>query len=258
MKMKMKMNTFSQILYESYLERKNRNSLYSLRAFSRDLGISSGRLTNYLNGRHFPNSKTLQKLCEFLELPETKFSQALGFIENDKYMRRGLSFEKQLNDDEFKTISNWKTWSVYTLFQSSDFEPSVKWFEKKLNISEKEMLSSLNELDEIGLIKENNFFYDLIVKNVTTTRDVSSLNIRNAHKQFIKLASTSIETTPIDMRDYSYITMCIDKNNIPEAKKMIANFRGQLNALLEQGQASELYQLNIQLFPIIGDMEKIQ
>lgn len=251
-------NAFSKILYESYLERKNRNSLYSLRAFSRDLGISSGRLTNYLNGRQFPNSKTFQKICITLDLPEEKIFNAQFFMENEKYMRRGLSFEKQLNDVEFEVISNWVSWSVYTLFQSSDFEPSINWFERKLNLSKSKIENALENLNKIGLILKNDFFYDLIIKNVTTTKDISSLTIKNAHKQFIKIAADSIDHIPLEKRDYSYITMCIDVANIPAAKSLIANFRGQLNALLEKGDASELYQLNIQLFPINGDMENLK
>jgi len=45
------------------------------------------------------------------------------------------------------------------------------------------------------------------------------------------------------------MTMAIDPKNLPEAKKLIREFRKNLSVLLEEGTKTEVYDLNIQLLP---------
>lgn len=71
----------------------------------------------------------------------------------------------------------------------------------------------------------------------------------SGHKENLKLAEKHLITN-FDLSDYSSMTMAIDCELLPEAKELILNFRRQLMRFLESGKKTEVYKLNIQLFPL--------
>ena len=247
----MSYTSFADFLHSKYLERQQRNAQYSLRSFSRDIGISSGRLTNLLKGRDIPGDETVEKFFAIFNVAEEERFKLKKIIYSQKYLRRGSGFSKQLNEEEFNRISDWKTWSVFTMFQSSDFFPSSAWFSQKLKLSVEEIDVSLEKLLGTGLIVQTEEFYELVCESVTTTNDVPSTAIRKFHKEFIPVGVKSLDKVPVDQRDVSSLTFCIDKNMLPEYKKALTEFRAKLSQIARQNQVSnELYQLNIQFFPV--------
>jgi uncharacterized protein (TIGR02147 family) len=46
------------------------------------------------------------------------------------------------------------------------------------------------------------------------------------------------------------ITFSINRKNIPEAKKMIRTFRRKMATLMAKGHKTDVYNLNVQLFPV--------
>ena len=85
-----------------------------------------------------------------------------------------------------------------------------------------------------------------------TTTDVADISIRKAHFESLELARMSLERDAIDERDFSHITMAIDKKRIPEAKRRIREFRRSLCEFLEGGDKEKVYRLNVQIFPMFG------
>lgn len=247
----MSYTTFSEFLHSKYLERKGRNSKYSLRSFSRDMGVSSGRLTNLMKGRDIPGHETIEKFSLILNLCEEEKGKLKSLASSQKYTRRGPGFSKQLTEAEFVKMSDWKTWCVYTLFQASDYTPTYSWFSKKLNLSIEEIQHCLQKLSELELISPVEDFFEIICECVTTTNDIPSHAIRSFHKEFIPLGLSSIDKVKVEERDISSLTICIDKKNIAEYKKALSDFRAKICQLSRQNEiADELYQLNIQLFPM--------
>lgn len=250
-------SVFAKALKSTYLLRKERNPLYSIRAFSRDLGISSGRVNNYLNGVEVPNEQNLDKIIAALQLSSKKAASLKAAAESSRYLNRGLGFSKALNEAQFSKVSAWQTWSVLTLFQSCDFKPSIDWFAKQTGFSAQQIEKSLNQLAQAELIAPKGDFYTLTYENVTTTNDVPSQAIRKFHKQFLKLAERALDKVPIDQRDISSITMCADPAKMAQVKKLIWEFRARINSIMEEKtKNNSLYQLNIQLFPISQNLEQ--
>lgn len=248
----MNSTTFSGFITERFNAKKEKNPNYSFRAFCRDLNMSPGRMTNFIKRREFPSDETIAKIAVNLKLSQEENLFLLAIIEEEKYLRRGIKFSKRLTADEFKLVSGWKTWSILTLFQSSEKYNTVEAISKHLRLSVTEVKKSLQNLEEVGLIGKEQDEYFLLVKNVTTTNDIPNADIRRTHKEFIKLAEESIETVPVLERDITGITMCIDKNMLPELKKAIAEFRAKFNQMAVAENTTDLYQLNIQFFPILG------
>lgn len=243
--------SFADFLHSKYQERKQRNPKYSLRSFARDVGVSSGRLTNLLKGRDIPGEETIEKFSTIFELIQEDKDVLKKVIYSQKYLRRGTGFSKQLNEHEFGRISDWKTWCIYTMFQATDYEPSVEWFCKKLNLMREDVELCLQKLNDLGVIAPNEVFYEVICESVTTTNDVPSSSIRKFHKEFIPIGMDAMDMVDVQERDVSSLTFCIDKKKLPEYKKLISDFRAKLSNLAKQEETSdELYQLNIQFFPM--------
>lgn len=223
-----------------------------MRAFARDLKISSGRLADYFSGESLPNSQTLEKIFQALDVSEPERKRIFDKLKGQKYLSRGKGFTKQLSEEEFREVSNWKCWSILTLFRSPEFSSQPEWISTKTGFTEAEVIKHLKSLEKIGLIEKTNDGYVLTNQSITTSNDLPSAAIRNAHKQFLDRALFALENVPVNLRDMTSITMCIDPENLPKAKELIAEFRVRLSELLEHGHSTEVYNLNVSLFPLFN------
>lgn len=243
-------------LEHSYQQKKSKNNLYSIRSFARDLDVSSGRLVNILKRKSIPGPKIINRFFEKLNVPEAEQQQILQSLEQERFLKRGLGFEKELNENELEQLGNWKSWALYTLIQRQDFDGTEKWVVEQSGFSVDEVQHILQGLLQIGLIERQD---DLLVRqkiqNVTTTRDIPSKTIRELHKQFMQQACESLEKHTVAERDITGITMCINPNKLAEAKQLISQFRAQMNKLLEDGECRDVYHLGVQLFPVIQEIQ---
>lgn len=252
-------------LQEEFNRRKARNRHYSLRAFARALDLPPGRLSEILS----------DKRPMTLELGE-KISASLGFspeirkhfLEKVRQTRRERSSWKkieqgsaeapdpaqsdfeQLSEDSFQVLADWYHFAIFVLIETDDFDPSLLWIAKRLDISTIEARSAIERLDRIGLIEEKRGSWVTTRKNLTTSHEVSSSALKHSHRQDLERAISSLEEVPIELRDITSVTMAIDPARLPEAKKMIAAFRRKLCRYLESGKKKEVYNLNVQLVPI--------
>ncbi|MNL56226.1 hypothetical protein D3C87_1797040 [compost metagenome] len=60
----------------------------------------------------------------------------------------------------------------------------------------------------------------------------------------------ALQKVPVEYRDISHITMAISPQNLPRAKEEIRKFRKKMAQLLEEGDASEVYLMGVQLVPL--------
>ena len=79
---------------------------------------------------------------------------------------------------------------------------------------------------------------------------MESQALRISHRQSIEQALLALNEFPIELRDITSITMAIDLKRLPLAKKIIKEFRLKMSDVLEKGDQSEVYNLNIQLLPV--------
>ena len=104
---------------------------------------------------------------------------------------------------------------------------------------------------ETGLIKlQDDGTLIQAVANIKTSEDVSSKALQASHVQTLDFAKEKLLTIDVLQRDFSSILVPTDPKNLTEAKKLIREFRHKMEALLKDGDKTELYQLAIQLFPM--------
>ncbi|MNL48320.1 hypothetical protein D3C87_1711710 [compost metagenome] len=89
-----------------------------------------------------------------------------------------------------------------------------------------------------------------------TTSEIPSRHLRQAHHNELAKALEVMENTPVTVRSFSSATMSVNLSRLSEAKKMILDFQGSLMRFLEQGEKTEVYNFNMQLFPLTDVREK--
>jgi uncharacterized protein (TIGR02147 family) len=254
--------------YRHYLrdvleDRSRRNQSYSLRAFARDLGMSAARLSEVLNhkkglsveaGSHIAealglNRKETQYLCDLVQLRHAR-SESARKIASARIKCQSVKEPKQLADDIFYVISEWYHFAILELTFIDGFKSDVKWIARSLLISQAKAKLATNRLIRLGLLQKVKGTLVKTDKYLTTSDGIPSEAIRHLTRQLLQKAGDALEVQPIDDRDFSTVTMAIDKNRIPEAKRIIADCRRALIDLLESGCQTDLYCFSAQLFRI--------
>lgn len=237
----------TELLKAELLRRKRDNKSYSLRAFAEYLQIPPGRLSEILAGKRPISKKMKIKLAERLG-----FTAINDFLENSA---PSFTFSQRddyhfLTDDTFSVLADWYHFAILSLADTKDFKGDPKWIAKRLNISIFQAKDSLEKLKKLGLIEIKGTRFHKTNKNISTTTDLESQALRISHRQSIEQALLALNEVPLEFRDITSITMAIDLKRLPLAKKVIKEFRLKMSDLLEKGDQSEVYNLNIQLLPV--------
>ena len=226
--------------------RSNKNPAYSLRAFAKSLDLDSSTLSSLLSGKRKLGFKTAHKILDKLDLSSIERKELLfGSIQpsiNDKY--------KFIEDAQLEIISSWEHYAILSLIETQGFRSSVKFISSKLNIPSALVMAALERLEKVGLIVKKNSQWQLCQSAITTTQDIPLSALRKAHRDYIEKALYSLANHNTEDRDISGITMAINKTKLPQAKRLIQEFRKSLAELLETGKKEEVYRLNIQLYPL--------
>lgn len=239
-------------LNQTYEDRKQKNSRYSLRSFARDLNISSGRLVTILNKRELPGKITLEKIFKHLDTPDSIKEDISKDLHRAKLNPKTQSYEKVLEPVQLEQMGKWQTWAVYTLMQREDFDGTSEWISEKSLIDHELVVQCLTNLNKIELIQKIDGLYSRKIKNVTSGTGFPSKVLREVHKQFIQRGLMAIDNVDLKMRDITGVTVCIDPEKIDQARLLISEFRSKMVTLVSsESSNSELYQLSVQFFPLV-------
>jgi uncharacterized protein (TIGR02147 family) len=235
--------------------RREKNPSYSLRAFAKHLGITPGRLSNFLSGKRPLTQKAGQKAAEKLSYSpiHTKiFLEKIATEKGQKIAASGpLQWEAhELQAELFELVANWHHFAIRNLIKTKDFKSDVRWIGGRLGISPIEVRSAIDRLKRVGLVKDGENGLEMCMDNIKTSQDIPSAALRRLHKQHMELAIVALEDVAIEQRDITGITMAIDKKRLPEAKQRIKDFRLSMSEFLEAGERKEVYHLGVQLFPL--------
>jgi uncharacterized protein (TIGR02147 family) len=252
------MEDYRQILKNDFINRQRKNESFSLRAYSKFLGISPATLSEVMRERRNLPQKYADVVANKLNL---------GPIEKQLFLKSILIQKRSLKDlvklkiedksqtilDEqrdFNIIAHWEYYGFLNLIETHDFQNNTAWISQKLSISKLRVKQVKDELLHAGHIEEKNNILVRKKVNLNTTQDVVSKAIRQSHKESLEMAIDKIESVDISKRFYSSSTVPVSIDKLDEAKELIRDFREKLCALLQEGKKEEVYNLNIQLYPL--------
>ena len=84
----------------------------------------------------------------------------------------------------------------------------------------------------------------------TANRSVTTPILRQAQKALRLKVIESLENDPIEVRSMTSMSMAIDPEKLPEARRLIEEFQEKLSTFLESENKERAYQLPISLFPL--------
>jgi len=255
------------ILKNEFAERKQKNKQYSLRAFSRDIDLSHGFLSELMAGKKKISIDKAFKVCQSIgwswrqsqlflqsaQLDSAKTKRAKSFLKKEIKKTESLYGHFQnLKLPQFSPISNWYFLALLELVEIPGFSDDPKWVAKRLGINSKDAQMALDLLKEKKLIVRSEM--GEWVKNINSSvQDAPSSEIRKFHRQHLLNAAEAIERQEYQRRHFSGVTMAIDTDKLPEAIQLISEFRARMSNLLESGEKKNVYHLAIQLFQLDQD-----
>lgn len=240
--------TVREILLSEMEKRKSRNTLYSMRAFARDLGVGLGTLSEVMSGKRKLSKSNLMKVLQSLDLTAEQKKALSGVV--PKRERTAEEEHQLLLEDQFKLISDWYYLGILNLAKIKNNKADSHWIADRLGLENYQVLEALQRLQRLGLLKIEKKHLVRTSKPLTTSRDLPSTAIRKHHQQNLELAAKSLNEVDVSLREFGSVTMPVNLKNIPKVKELLLKTRKKAADLLDQGATSEVYTLSFQLFPL--------
>lgn len=118
-------------------------------------------------------------------------------------------------------------------------------------VSASKVRKSLELLDRIGLLEKNGEGYRQTSQSISSGSEVTSLSVRDLHRQMAGLAMDSLESVAKQERDISGLTLGLSQGAYERIVREIADFRQRLVAIAtEDNKVDRVYRVNLQLFPL--------
>ena len=267
---------YRQYLSDYYAQKKANNAGYSHRVFANQAGLSSpSHLLMIIRGERNLSMKTIPKFAEGLKLgaKEKHFFELIVLYNQTKdlqtkakhfgeiiSMKASLAGSYKLEKEKFDFLSKWYAVAIYVLIDLKSFKPDPNWISKKLGgkvtaTQAKETLENLLklkmiEVDSITGLKQ-------VPGTVTVADDTKSMAVFEYHQSMLRLAAEALRKNTQNEREMNGATISIPKSKLPELKEKIRAFRKEINQLASSFEnPDEVYQLNVQLFPLTAQEEK--
>lgn len=253
---------YLHLLKEAYLERKKRNTRYSLRAFARQLDLSPSYVSLLFRGKRHLNPETASETARRLgwngrqqkyflsllryETALTDSDRELALRQLTRMKNSNLQFST-LEHDVFTLVSNWHYNAILSLLTLKNVRPSTGFIARRLGLEPEAAQAALERLLRLNLVRhERGLWY--ATSNHLQVKSTPSAAIRRHHQEVLAKAGAALEQQSFDERDFSATTLTVDPARLPEVKKRILEFHKEMALLLEGDSPSEVYQLSLQLF----------
>ncbi|MCB0403781.1 MAG: TIGR02147 family protein [Bdellovibrionales bacterium] len=247
---------------------------FSLRALSRRHGIRSvATLSMVINGKRKVTPEVAEKLALILKLRgvERRYFMALVDLEKCEDLHARAEVEdrllairqggsgRSLDSEQYKFLSEWHYVALFVLVGQPDFRKDPEYLSRRLRdrVSPKQVEVALDNMQKWGLISvEDGKLVQTNGPVVKTADDIKNLSVRKFQRTMIKRALEAI-FMPVQQREITGLTLAVAKNQLPELKRRIRQFREELDEFAgASGTPDEVFQLNVQLFPLTVEAPK--
>ena len=254
--------SYVQLFKEEFLRRKEKNSLYSLRAFAQQMELSPAYVSLVFRGkRHFSPAMAVQVAKKLNWSGEKKkYFAGLVQFENAKTeeskesaltaLQKLENLSQHFNSidvDSFSAISVWYHNAILSLLTIAKSKSTTEQIAKRFKLNPFDAESALRRLQRLGLVKLKAKVWTGIYDYLRVP-SVPSAAIRLYHKQLLSKATDAIDEQDFDERDFSNMTLTVDRAQLQIAKNKIKEFHTEMAKLLEGKNPTEVYQLSVQLF----------
>jgi len=238
-----------------------------MRAYARDLGMSQTLLSLVLSGRRPLTLKQAHKIAALLQLnshqQKTFLDSTLQALPENAKITQKIKLAKDRVDssfmakdvdvEKFHLIANWYHFAIMDLTTTAEFQSNQVWIAERLGITKLEVEAALERLSLLGLLTQVKGVWKKPSLHLKVPTHESKAAIRAFHNQMIEKARDELKKTDVgsfQKRSITGTSMAIDVTKLEDAKKFIREFEEEFVRRFTTGVPSEVYQLNVQLFPL--------
>lgn len=243
-KERINMNDFAmRILSKELLRRKEKNQLYSLRAFARDLGVAPSCLSEFFEKKRDLSSNSANKIASRLKIPKDSMED---FILSAQSNRSSELLEK----DYFEVMSYWHYFAILNLAGSSANQADPHWIAERLAIETNDAIQALSSLEEMSLIRIESGRMYRSMNALQSKVKIPGKIIKQHYKSLMYQAGISLVRDNSHLRDMRAITIPIDPKYFEQASELLINCRDKIVSLFSHTEKPRLYMLAYYLFPV--------
>lgn len=259
-----------EFLKKFYLFKKSNSSKYSYRAFAAELGFGN---SNYLHlictGQRALSAKAALQIAQNLDLSarESRYLEVLAKYESAKNSKdreilfeeiltlKGRQLESSLSKSQLTYFSEWHHATIREMVRLPDFQNNPTWIVERIHppLTLEKARQSWELLLELGYVawSEEKEKWQQTEQNVVVPAGASNVAVIRYHQKMAELGKESITRTKSKYRDISAMSIPVDERLLFEIKEELTILKTRI---LEKSDAvqnsTEIYQLNLQLFPL--------
>jgi len=247
---------FIDHIHDVFEQRKQRNPLYSLRSFARDLDLSSGKLSEMMRGKIKVSEKAFHSISQCLDLNDSIKIELLDELK--KYNEGRITLQDYDEEIDFTKIFSHTHLAISALFDLPFFNNDLEWMADTLKITTEQCQSCLDDLVLSGLISFEN---DVYVKNMMSGGQIKRPN-KDSYKQYFQTGllnaaqATINRDKPLHWFNSSIIPM--NANNFKSFKEKMRVVIEELNfEVSDEGEeAEDVFHLMLACYPMTSLSDK--
>lgn len=267
------MRIFDYLDYRHYLadlfnEMHARDPRFSYRAFARLAGSSSPNYLQLIRDRKLNISdRALATLSQNLGLSEKEhrhfevivaFDHAKTHTEKDRWFHTLLRTREharvtRLRKEQYEYFSHWYMPVIRELLTCADYPDDPAWIASRTvpPLKAGTVKKAIASLESLGLIRREGNTWVHAQRVVSTPSEVLSLAVTEYHRRVILLGREAITRFGPGQRDIRAVTIGMSSRRYAELKERMERFWNELLAFAEsQEEVDEVYQVNLQMFPM--------
>lgn len=245
-----------QIVVDELHRRQRLNPNYSMRAYSRDLGIDPGALSLILNGKRKLTASKAELIAARAKFDESKTKVLFGLNPRGAVIQRTM-----LASDKFSMIAGWCHFAILNFLSCFASGASRSLVRDKI-IGEKLLIDrAINRLASLGMVEIST---DGNIKRVCETIDtgdnIPSAAVKAFHKERLNHAQSIIDNMPPSDREFSSIFFAMAPSKFREfqleLRSLIDDLVDKYDEKSGKSQMTKaIYNFNVQVFPVSKEFQ---
>lgn len=256
----------SALLQKAFLEMKA-NDRFSLRKWSELTGINAATLNLIINSKRLAPQKHLAVLASSLgfdSLATRNLERAHGRdwlrekgLADDNTMARDASEDPEIHEvtsDDSILLKSWSHLALLEFTTCENFREDTDEVATRFGLSPKQVRQTFDELEQAGFVVRSRGRLKKKNKKMRVPTQRSREIIRKFHLQMLQRAiahlQASHDRTTFGKRLITGYTVAVNPENVDRVKVALEKALLEASAQLATGSCSEVYQLQLQLFPL--------
>jgi uncharacterized protein (TIGR02147 family) len=231
----------STILQDHFERRQRLNARYSIRAYSRDLGVSPSFLSQVLSEQRGLSLDKAQGIAKKLKLRGDDYdffcAQAVAAFARTatqktraKLVARTAEQELtavRLTKEQFTLIADWHHLAIFQCLFLGGYSalcaaaPEAEVLSRLLLVSREEIEAAIARMVRFGVIRpaKDGTRHEPVTETIRVPDQAPSASIRKFHSQIIEKSLIAMQSQPVSERFYNTTTLTIARGDLPKIQE---------------------------------------